>query len=386
ILFLFFSQLILVLVKIYFLPPHVWDVFAYHLQPAAEWLQKNMITDYIDTPVVRLNRNPMGLKLFYCWMVKFLDDIAWLEIPQFLFGLLSILSAYAVMIKMDIKKNSALKYAVLIYFIPLILLESRTSQDHLALLGAMLMAALYAVHVFYQKEYFQLVFLGMTFGLLLGFKISALHIIIVFFLALLLSMGFKWSAVRDFFIKNTFPLVLGVIFALVLGGYWYVRNISILRAYWLNFSKLLAVKPLLIILLLAAAVIIFKWALKRIEPKVKAWPSTRKRTVIVVGVSILIILCGLVVIKNYSLVKTFVLGYTNPDPVLVEAKFYEQHPVIKAVKSKFTKNLLVFPFRIKDIGLYTGYTPDFLAQSGFGVQFFSFGLVAYIIMTGLTFR
>ena len=422
ILFLFLSQLILILVKIYFLPPHVWDVFAYHLQPAAEWLQKNMITDYIDTPVVRLNRNPMGLKLFYLWIVKFLNDIAWLEIPQFLFGLLSLLSAYALMLKMNIKKNSALKYAVLIYFIPLILIESRTCQDHLALLGAMLMAALYAVNVFYHKEYSQLVFLGMTCGLVLGIKISGLHIIIVLLLALLLSGKFKWSAVRDFFSAaghatnqepvnipgtsggykekmylfraqvrrfsktNTFPLVLGVIFALALGGYWYIRNLSIIRAYWLNFTKLLAVKPLLIILLLAAVVIFFKWALKKAKAMMKAWPLSGKRAVIVAGISVLIILCGAVVIQNYSLIKTFVLGYTNPGPVLVEAKFYAQHPVIKAVKSKFTKNLLVFPFRIKDIGLYTGYTPDFLEQSGFGVQFFGFGLVAYIIMTVLIFR
>ena len=47
------------------------------------------------------------------------------------------------------------------------------------------------------------------------------------------------------------------------------------------------------------------------------------------------------------------------------------------------KNLLAFPFRIKDIGLYTPYTPDLLEKSGYGIQFFAFGLISYILLVPL---
>jgi hypothetical protein len=98
--FLFSVQAILLLIKIYFLPPHVWDVFAYHLHPVVEWVQQNMIPTSIHTPVVRLNRNPLGSKLIHFWIVKFAQDLTWVELPQFVSGILLALTSYAMMLKM----------------------------------------------------------------------------------------------------------------------------------------------------------------------------------------------------------------------------------------------------------------------------------------------
>jgi len=382
ILLLLFGQVMVMLVKIYYLPPHVWDVFAYHLHPAVEWFQKNMITDFVDTPVIRLNRNPMGVKLFFLWIIRFLKDITWLELPQFMSGILSVLSSYTLMLKVNVKRINALKYAALIYFIPLVLIESRTGQDHLALLGITLMAAIYFLNVFYRNEHSQIIFLGLSFGLLLGIKISGLHIIIVFFLALLLSKGLNYSSILNFLKKNLLFLGVGLLLTIALGGYWYVRNISIIRAYWVNFSKLLGLKFILILFFLVAIALLLKFALKRIKIR----PLSRNRTVITAGIIILVILVLFILIQNLGLIKTFVFGYNSPRSLLSGSDFYRQYPLLKNLKSRFLLNLLEFPFRIKDIGLYTGYTPDFLEQSGFGVQFFSFGLLAYLMMTFLIFR
>jgi len=378
---LFFSQVVLFLIKMYFLPPHVWDVFAYHLHPVAEWLQGNMIPASIDTPVVRLNRNPMGLKLLHFWIVKFLGDITWIEFPQFIYGIISVTASYAIMLKMSIKKTSAVKYAILIYFIPLIQIESRTCQDHLALTGALLTAMLFFINVFFEKNYLHILFLGLSFGLMLGIKISGPHIIIVFFLALLLSRGFKLSTVLEFFKKNILFIAVGGFAGLILGGYWYFKDILVLRSYYRTVQRLFALKPLLAGVMIIAALILCRWLFKKFP--IAAFFKNKK--VIIAGIVVFAIVSSVLIATHAGVIKTFVFGHTNPGPLLSDKKFLEQYPLIKATKTGFTKNVLLFPFRIKDIGMYIDYTPDFLDQSGFGVQFFGFGLLAYLMMAVLFF-
>ena len=385
---LFFFQVVWLLIKIYFLPPHVWDVFAYHLHPVVEWLQKGMIPVSIDTPVIRLNRNPMGFKLLHSWIARFLGDITWLELPQFVYGLMTVLTSYALMLKMNISKTSALKYALSIYFIPLILMESRTCQDHLALTGALLMAAFYFIAVFFENKGSHILFLGLAFGLVLGTKISGPHIIIVFFLALLLAKGFKLSSILDFIKKNSRQSVLGIIAVFALAGYWYFKDISVLRSYLTTVSRLFRGKAGFIILLILAALIFLAWGLKKFPwNNWNKWSKVFKnKKVIIAGIIVIVIISGVGLVKSAGLIKIFARGQSSPKALLSDSSFYDRYPLLKAVKSDFTRNILAFPFRIKDIGLYIPYTPDFLEQSGFGIQFFALGLLAYALMAVLIFK
>jgi hypothetical protein len=379
---LFFFQVVLLLIKIYFLPPHVWDVFAYHLHPVVEWFQTGMIPASIDTPVIRLNRNPLGFKLLHFWIARFFGNITWIELPQFFYGLLTVLTSYALMLKMNVTKTSALKYALSIYFIPLILIESRTCQDHLALTGALLMSAFYFITVFFEKKGSYILFLGLSFGLVLGTKISGPHIIIVFFLALPLAKGFKLSFIFDFIKKNTRQLALGIIAVFALGGYWYFKDLSVLGSYLATISRLFRHKAGFIFLLILAILILLRWGFKKFH-----WSKAFKnKKVITVCIILIVIISGVALIKSAGLIKIFVRGQTSPKDLLTDSSFYAQYPLLKAVDSNFTRNILVFPFRIKDIGMYIPYTPDFLEQSGFGIQFFALGLMAYALMTVLIFK
>jgi hypothetical protein len=69
----------------------------------------------------------------------------------------------------------------------------------------------------------------------------------------------------------------------------------------------------------------------------------------------------------------YMTTYTNPG-IYRNPSFNKEYPQFK---SNLAKNVLSFPFRIKDLGFYTPYNPDMQAKSGFGVQFFGFGLLAY---------
>ncbi len=379
---LFSFQGILLLIKIYFLPPHVWDVFAYHLHPVVEWFQQNMIPASIDTPVVRLNRNPMGSKLLHFWIVKFSQDLTWVELPQFVSGIMVTLTSYALMLKMEIKKNIALRYAILIYFIPLILIESRTCQDHLVLTAASIISALYFVNIFFEKKFSQVLFLGLSFGLVLGLKISGVHIILIFFLTLFLTKGFELSPILDFIKKNILQVLLGAIAAFILGGYWYFKDLSIFISYLRTSERISAVKLAVMIVLLCTTIILLWLAFKKLR-HINFFKNKR----VIIGAVVLISIIALVgVVKNAGLIKTFVFRNDSPSALFSDKIFYAQHPILKAVKSDFSRNVLLFPFRIKDIGRNNAYSADSMEQSGFGVQFFGFGLIAYAVMLILIFR
>ncbi|MCP5048329.1 MAG: hypothetical protein GY940_14250 [bacterium] len=374
---LFITQIIVLLVKTYYLPSHVWDVFAYHLHPVAEWFQQSMIPGSIDSPVVRVNRNPMGSRLFHFWSLGFSGDTRWVELPQFIFGLMVPLASYSIMSALDVKKNTALRYAILVYFIPLILIESRTCQDHLVLTGATLMAVVYFIAVFYKKDSSQLVFLALALGLLLGIKISSPHIIGVFFLALALGKGWRWREISAFLKENKRRILIGMAIVFTLGGYWFFNNQLILESYTSIFKKTMSLKIVLAGLFLVLSGVL----LRKIVQKFSIASFIRNHRKPITGLIIIILVIGgYGLFKQRDLVNKLALDYKSPAPLLKSRAFYEDYPIFKPLRSRFLSNVLSFPYRVKDIGLYTSYTPDFLETSGFGIQFFAFGLLAFLGM------
>ncbi len=395
-LLLFILQVVLLLVKIHYLPPHVWDSFAYHLHPVVEWKQQNHIPAFIDSPVTRVNRNPLGSKLLHFWFIKFTGNINLIEMPQFLFGLIVLLAAYAIMGKIVtgdnkrvIAKRTALKYALLIYFIPLILLESRTCQDHLVMTGAMLMVMLYFIDVFYRKNTHNLIFLALALGVMLGTKISTPQIIFIFFLSLVLGKGFNGKAIKAFVSTQRKQIPAGVAIVLGLGGYWFLKQ-SIAQVYLNKFLRLLSWKLGVVLLgILVFGVIAFLLKRSNGLQKIKGLRGLKFFNILgaikkngkrytVIALIVISMAGGFLLFKHKELVTLCFKSYNDPAPHFKKESFYRRYPLLKPFKGEFLSNLLVFPFRIKDLGLYTPYTPDFLNKSGFGIQFFVFGLLAFL--------
>jgi hypothetical protein len=373
---LFVLQVAVTLYKIYYLPPHVGDVFSYHLHPLVEWFQQGEILSYTDTPVWRANENPLGAKLIHLWFVIFLKDITWIEIPQFLFGILLSLVSYTLMLKLNIRKNSALRYAVLIYFIPSVLLQSRTCQDHLVFAACTFIAVIYLIDVIYEEQYTYIVPFFIALSLLFGIKKHAVLVIFALFSTVLLSRGFDISATAAFIKKNRFRLAAGIAILLGYGGYFIIFNKNLYEQLWFRYSRIFFTTILKSLVLLVVVFLLLRWV-------VKAFNITEffKKNPILPAIAVgLTLLClSVIVIKNRHFLKPFFLGHRSP-VMVTNRSFATQYP---AFNSKIMKNLLAFPFRIKDIGLYTSYTPDLLEKSGFGVQFFAFGLISYILLTPL---
>jgi hypothetical protein len=210
-LLLFVFQVIWLSIKIFYLPPHVCDVFAYHLHPVVEWVRQGKIPFDLDTPVVRADSNTLGTKLLHFWFVYFNKDLTWIELPQYIYGILLCLATYAVMRKLQLTRNISLRYTVLIYFIPSVLLGSRTSQDHLALTAVIVLTVLYFLDVFYLRDGSQVVFMFFSFGLLLGVKITAPQVAAVFFVSLLVGKAFDFSGIVAIIKKNWRKFLGGIV-------------------------------------------------------------------------------------------------------------------------------------------------------------------------------
>lgn len=377
-LLIFGAQVVWILVKIYVLPPHVWDSFAYHLHPVAEWYQQGMIPGFIDSPVVRMNRNPLGSKVFHFWSFYLTRDITWLELPQFFYGLFTMVSAYVLMIKMEIKRFIALRYALLIYFIPLILIQSRTCQDHLTLTGATMITLVFFIEFFYRKTQSSLFFFSLSAGILLGIKISSPQIIATLFAAMILQTGFRHFRAGPAVLRRAWPVITGAGIILLLGGYWYIKNPLVLHIYITKFNALFSWKVLAAVLAAVSLIYIYR----------KFITKPRQRRILLSGfLAVLFAAAAFLIISHWPIFKSSIIGSEDIYPQLKEQVFYDQHPIIEALKCDFVKNLLIFSYRIKDIGYYYPYTPDFIHQSGFGIQFFGFGLIAYFLFAGrLYFR
>jgi hypothetical protein len=368
---LFTLQVLSLLIKIYYLPSHVWDVLAYHLYPVVEWFQQGKIPSFIETAAPHINNVPLGAKPVIFWFTAFPGSLTWVELPQFISGLIVGLTGYSLMQKLNIKKNEALKYALLIYFIPSILIESRTAQDHLVLTAVTIIAVLYFVDVFYEGNSSRIPFLSLSLGLLLGIKISSPSIIFVLFAALLVSKGFNARKIAAFFHENKFPIISGLFMITAIGGYWYVRSGEPLKRYSFLLHRTIESPFFWGLVFLLALLVFSRKYITRIPKKVK-----KTTTIAVFAVLLTVGIAG--IIKNMNVLRPFLFGYKCPSSILADKTFNAQNP---SFNNQFMKNVLSFPFRIKDIGEHNTYSPSFWRMSGFGIQFFAFGLVAYLVTT-----
>lgn len=365
-------QVTVLLAKIYYLPPHVGDVLTYHLHPLVDWYQQGKITEAVSTPVWRANINPLGAKFWHLWIVIYLGDVTWIELPQFVFGIIFFITAFALLVKLSVNRVNAVKYAVLIYFMPSVLLQSRTCQDHLILACCTLMAILYFISVVHEKEGRQVILLAVSFALLLSIKKHSGMVVGALFPALLLSRGFDFFSVRAFFIRNWQRLLVGAVLISVYSFYFLARSKTLHNALMLKTTNRY-VKFLVPFALVLGLYFLLHWLTKKLPLK----DFFRKYTAIPISAAVLaLLIMGYGAVKYRNFLEPFFTGHTTP-ATYNNPDFANQYP---AFNSKIMKNLLAFPFRVKDIGLYTSYTPDMLEKSGFGIQFFTFGLLAFILL------
>jgi len=227
---LFVIQVIVLLFKVIWLPPHVWDVFVYHLPPAVQWYQQGYIPPVLDSTVNRINGAPLGMTVLAYWFFIFFRDDMLVEMPMLLWALLLVPVSFAVLRQSGVSRTWALKFSVLIFFTPIVLMQAVTVKDHLGLNIGLVAGLLFLSEFIKTRQYNLLLLAASAFGLMLGYKVAApVHILV----ALMVFCGFLWFRQRDVLLvqqqrRTLFKSVgLSAVLVVLIGGYWYVRNLLV---------------------------------------------------------------------------------------------------------------------------------------------------------------
>ncbi len=224
---LFVVEVLILLAKVVWLPPHVWDVFYYHLTPAVEWFQRGYIPFAIDTPATQMNRVPLGMTVLSYWFFVFFGDDFLVNLPQTIWALLVAPLAYGLLRLGQVDRPWAVKFAVLAFFTPFVLMQAITSKDHLGLAVAFLSGLFMLASYLQRQDARMLVTAGMAFGLMLGFKTAG---VALFGIAVVLFGVFLYvrrqdvlaiEAKRLALIRNLSFASLAILF---LSLFWYVRG------------------------------------------------------------------------------------------------------------------------------------------------------------------
>ena len=194
-----------------------------HLVPVIVWFQEQRIPLEIDTPVTRVNSNPLGAQLVHFWFVKFFRDLTWVELPQFLFSFVILLACYQLMRFLYVRRRSALIFALLIYTVPIFLIESRTCQDHLLLTALFLAALVFAVKAM-AGEHRYLWLMAAAGGLMIGIKVSGPLYFAAAGLAWIVTNPAGLGLVSRNLLKSYVKVALAFLVVAAFGGFWYLKN------------------------------------------------------------------------------------------------------------------------------------------------------------------
>jgi hypothetical protein len=227
---LFTLQALVLLLKVIWLPPHVWDVFVYHLPPAVEWYQQGFIPPVLDTSVVRINGAPLGMTLLAYWFFIFFRDDYLVETPMLLWALSLVPVIFAAMRQSGVSRSWSFKFAVLIFFLPIVLMQGVTNKDHLGLNIGLIAGLLFLAEFLKHRHYSLLALAATAFGLVLGYKIAApIHIMVALlvFMALLLFQHRSVFADRQSRLMLFKTVGLSAVIVFAVSGYWYLRNLLV---------------------------------------------------------------------------------------------------------------------------------------------------------------
>ena len=226
-LLLFVLQAAVLLAKVALLPPHLVDVFVYHLAPAVEWFQQGRIPLAIDTPVQHMNGVPLGMTVLSYWFFSFFEDDFLVQLPMFLWALLLVPVTYAFMRRAGVGRAWAMKFAIVIFFVPIVLMQAFSCKDQLGLNVAFIAGLLFLAEYLRSGRPGQLVVAAVAFGLMLGYKQAAPAYLAV--AALLFAVALYQR--RDQLLHSparrrglVAGLAGGGLITLLIAGYWYLRR------------------------------------------------------------------------------------------------------------------------------------------------------------------
>ena len=200
------------------LPASGFDALWYHLTTVGWWLQKGTIG---GNPLVLWSDDyPSDGELFAAWVALFLRSDTFVDIVQLPFAVLGGLAVAGIGRTVGLSARGAAAAGALFFLSPIVLVEASAAYVDLVFVAAFLVGLHFLLRFIDLGERRLLFLAGIGGGLALGSKYVGGLYFAVLLGAVLAALGVRRAELR------AWPPAL-LIFAapaLVLGGFWYVRN------------------------------------------------------------------------------------------------------------------------------------------------------------------
>jgi len=219
---------VIIVSRITLAPPNVFDAQVYHLPISAQWFQNNSIDLFEDVPVGRFNYATKASKLLNFWMLAFTrGNIELIELTQYFGFALLMLSVYGIMRSLKVPAFWGMMCAMLVAFIPIMIIETHTLQDHMLLIAFHFSVVKLLYDLFegkFTSKGLGIVSVSVAIGLLLAGKFSApAHVGSLAVIFILMFFKEMWGLIGR---KTVVYIALGMVIVGLVGGLWYAVNFA----------------------------------------------------------------------------------------------------------------------------------------------------------------
>jgi hypothetical protein len=193
-------------------PPNTWDSLTYHLARAALWRQEGGVGDIASSYDQRLDYAPPNAEIGLTFVLEVARHERAAGLLQLTAALAIAVGVFALARRISLPRAEAAFGGLLVLTLPIVLIQSSTTQNDLVAASLLLGAAVFVLG----RSRGELVLAGLATALAVGTKIPA-----AFGLPVLAALAFFASPASSRWARLVALLVGGAV-----GSYWYLVNLA----------------------------------------------------------------------------------------------------------------------------------------------------------------